>query len=342
MAEQLGGVDGRTFLAAVAVATDVEARMIKVVPEAIYTGWNPSYLFAAFGAAVAAGRLLGLDATRMQHALGLAYAQTAGNRQNMLEGTLGNRMQMGFAVRNGLAAAQLAALGASGAQDFLTGRFGVYPLFLGSTRLRTKALTERLGVHFLGADLGFKAWPCCAATHPALDAVHALCKAERFTPEDVESVRILGSERMRITVEPLALRQVPRTQPDAQFSVAWSAACLIIDGRLRLSHYTDATLGSPRHAALSAKVTTEMARDREVVSVEIRLRDGRLLCSQPGGAPRGHPENPLSLEQVRETFRDCLQNGLHSLPAGQGEKAESLALRLQDAQDVRELIRLLA
>ena len=42
--------------------------------------------------------------------------------------------------------------------------------------------------------------------------MHALCKAERFTPEDVESVRIFGSERMRITVEPLALRQVPRTQ----------------------------------------------------------------------------------------------------------------------------------
>ncbi len=342
MAEELGGVSGKDLLAAVAIATDVEARLIKVVPKAIYTGWNPSYLFAAFGAAIAAGRLLRLNGTQMHHALGLAYAQAAGNRQSMLEGVLGNRLQMGFAVRNGVSAAQLAALGVTGAGEFLTGKFGLYALFFKEEEQRIEALTDNLGAHFLGSDLGFKAYPCCAATHPALDAIQSILGDSDFRPERVESVAIFGSERMRITVEPRELRQVPKTQADAQFSMAWSAACLIVDRRLRLSHYTDATLGQQPYAALSAKVQTHLALDREQVSVEICLDGGCKLHSSTVQAPKGHPENPLSIEEIIDSSRDCVRHGPKSLPEAQTEQAMSLILQLQDVADVAEVIRLLA
>lgn len=342
IAEEVGGINGEAFLAAVAIATDVEARMIKVAPQAIYSGWNPSYLFAAFGAAIAAGRLLGLSSDAMHNALGLAYAQTAGNRQSMLEGVLGNRLQMGFGVRNGITAARLASLGATGAKEFLTGKFGVYALFLKDSGVRLEVLTEALGRHFLGSDLGFKAYPCCAATHPALDAVSSILAEHPITPEVVDAVTIFGSERMRITVEPRELRQVPRTQADAQFSLAWSTTCLLVDQKLRLSHFTDATLNSPRYAELSRKVATDLSLDRQDVSVEIRLKDGRTLRSRPVLAPKGHPENPLSMEEIADSYRDCMKHGPRALPPDQTERAMNLVLQLQDVADVATVIRLLA
>lgn len=342
MAEHLGGVNGKDFLAAVALATDVEARLIKAVPKAVYSAWNPTYLFSVFGAAVAAGRLLGLGRDEMHNALGLAYAQTAGNRQSMVEGVLGNRLQMGFGVRNGLTAAQLAKLGATGAKGFLVGNYGLYTLLHKDTEINLEALTQDLGEDFLGSRLGFKAYPCCAATHPALDAVNSIMAEFPIAPEAVEVVTIFGSERMTHTVEPRALRQVPKTQPDAQFSVAWSTACLIVDGRLRLSHFTDVTLGAAPYAELSRKVETDMDPNRQEVSAQIRLKDGRTLRSRPVQAPKGHPENPLSLDEILDSYLDCVKNGPKALPVDRVERVKDLTLQLQNVSDVSEVIRLLA
>ncbi|MFH1486068.1 MAG: MmgE/PrpD family protein, partial [Chloroflexota bacterium] len=104
VAEHVGGVDGRTFLRAVALATDIQGRMVQSVPQSIETGWNSTYTFSAFGAAMAAGALLGLNEEQFFNAMGLAYAQTTGNYQGQQEGVLGVRMQMGFGVRNGITA----------------------------------------------------------------------------------------------------------------------------------------------------------------------------------------------------------------------------------------------
>ncbi len=341
-AEQLGGVDGRAFLAAVALATDVAARMIKAVPKTIYTGWNSTYLFSAFGAAMVAGKLMGLTRAEMHNALGLAYAQTTGSRQNMIDGALGNRIQMGFGVRNGLSAAQLAQLGASGAKGFLVGKFGLYSLFLKDTEFHLDDLTEGLGENYLGNLLGYKAYPCCAATHAALDAIASLIAEGPLDAEAIDAVNIYGTAHMTNTVEPIERRQVPKTQPDAQFSMAWSAACLLADGRLGLSHYTEAALGKPRYANLARKVKTEMDPNRALVQVEIRMQDGRTLRSRPAGAPKGHPENPLSLAEMVAAYRDCMKNGPKKLPLGQTERAKDLVLGMQDQRDATDAIRLLA
>ena len=316
--------------------------MIKVVPQAIYSQWNPSYLFGSFGAAIVAGRLLGLSKDAMHDALGLAYVQAAGNRQSLLEGVLANRIQMGFCVRNGLTAARLASLGAAGAKDFLTGKFGLYPSFQIGTVTRMEVLTEALGEYFLGSELGFKAYPCCAVTHPALDAVASILAQHAVTPEMVEGVSIFGSERMSITVEPRELRQVPQTQPDAQFSMAWTVACLIIDHKLRLSHFTDATLGQPRYVELSRKVATHMSPDRREVNAEIRLKNGETLRSQPVKAPKGHPENAQTLDEMIDSYRDCMKHGPQKLSLAQTERAMRLTLQLQDVGDVAEVIALLS
>jgi len=75
IAEQIGGLDGRTLLTAVALATDVEGRMLKAVANVGASGWNSTYLYAAFGAAMAAGLKI---TERYPHAYPVKYYNPQG------------------------------------------------------------------------------------------------------------------------------------------------------------------------------------------------------------------------------------------------------------------------
>src|SRR6185436_71871 len=88
-AEHVGHIDGKALLAAVALATDVQARLVIGAPDTINKGCNSTYMFSAFGAAAAAAKLFGLDQEQFTNAMGLAYAQAAGTRQTNHEGASG-------------------------------------------------------------------------------------------------------------------------------------------------------------------------------------------------------------------------------------------------------------
>lgn len=341
-AEHLGGVDGKTLLTAIALATDVEIRMMAAAPTALSTGWNSTYVFSAFGAAMAAAKLLELDEAQFTNAMGLAFSQTTGSIQGNYEGVMGVRMQMGFGVRNGITAAQLAKLGLTGVNHFLTGQFGLYPLFFKGEKLDLDALTRDLGRTFQGTRLGFKAYPCGAVVHPVLDAVGSLIGKDGVSAESIDAVRIFGTSRLTLMVEPKALRQNPVNHVDCEFSLPWAVAGVIVDGKLSLSHFTDEALRNPRYREVARKVETEMDDSRRGVWAEMKLKDGRTVKSQSVLAAKGHQDNPQTTDEMVEKYRDCVQHGPKPLPKERTEQAKDMTLRLQELTDVRELVRLLA
>ncbi|MBI2907859.1 MAG: MmgE/PrpD family protein [Chloroflexi bacterium] len=343
-AEHLGGVDGKALLEAVALATDVQARMVKAVPSSTETGWNATYIFAAFGATMAASKLLRLDQEQFMNALGLAYAQTTGNRQAQSEPqeVLGVRMQMGFGVRNGITAAQLARLGVTGVHNFLSGGFGLYPLFFKGEGIDMDALTADLGQRFEGTRLGFKAYPCGAVVHPVLDAVLSLLGRNGIQTESIEEVKVYGTTRLKRMVEPRERRQNPKNHIDTEFSLPWAVACTIVDGRLSVAHFTEKALRDPRYAKLARKVETDMDANREGVWVEMKLSDGRALKSERVLAAKGHPDNPQSTDELVEKYRDCVQLSPKPLTRERTEQAKDLVLQLQECTDVTKIVQLLA
>lgn len=343
MAEHLGGISGERFLTAVALATDVAGRMMRAVPRSIETGWNATYIYSAFAATMVAGKLLELSEEQFLNAMGLAYAQTTGNRQGHVEAVLGVRMQMGFGVRNGISAAMLAKLGVTGAHQFLTGRFGLYNVYFKELEIALNALTENLGTHFEGTRLGFKAYPCGAVVHPVLDAVLS------FGPDLVEkwrritALRVYGSPRLMIMVEPKEERKNPRSHVETQFSLPWAVACTLIDQQLSLKHFTENALLDERYRTLARLVDSDMSgRQGDGVRVEIDLDDGRTLRSPVIVNAKGHADNPQTTDEMVQRYRDCVQFGPKPLPTERTEQAKDLILDLQKVANVTEIIRLLA
>src|SRR5690606_29687183 len=94
-------------------------------------GFHQTATAGAFGAAVAAGRLLGLDSGQMRNAIGLCATRASGLKSQF--GTMGKPYNAGVAAANGVEAARLASLGMNSADDGLMGLQGFVPTHTPST-----------------------------------------------------------------------------------------------------------------------------------------------------------------------------------------------------------------
>lgn len=341
MAEHLGHVSGPELLNAVAVATDVEMRIISGAPHAIDTPFNSTYMMGHLGAALAAATLVNLTGRQLSDALGLAFTQVAGSFQAHHEGTLAVRMQMGFCVRNGIYSALMAKAGITAPQRFLTGRHGLYPAFFG--QCDEDAVLAGLGQVFMGARLGFKGHPCCAAMHQALDAVRELKVRQGVRPDQVTSIVVHGAPSMAITCRPIDTKQRPTNHVEQSFSLPWATACMLAgDGTLALDDFREDALQDEVRRTLATKVYAELDAPDDGVYAVMTLTDGRTLTSEPVDAPTGHPDKPYSLEGVIDRYRDFVRHGPGHLAAEQTEGALDIVLKLEQASDATEPVRLLA
>ena len=96
----LGGVSGERLLLAVALGLDVSCRV--ALASTVDRGWHRTAAMGVFGAAAASGKLLGLNVEQMVNALGIAFSQSAGNRQCIVDGALTKRLQAGQAASSGV------------------------------------------------------------------------------------------------------------------------------------------------------------------------------------------------------------------------------------------------
>ncbi len=101
-------ISGRDFLHALTLGVEVECRIGNSVYPAHYdAGWHITGTVGPFGAAAAAGKILGLNEQQMTWALGLAAVQPVGLKE--MFGSMTKSFHPGRAAQNGLVAAFLAA-----------------------------------------------------------------------------------------------------------------------------------------------------------------------------------------------------------------------------------------
>lgn len=118
------GATGSDLLSAVAVGTEVAVRLGAALgPAHEAVGWDTACTLGVVGAAVASGRLAGLPADRMVHAIAYGATQAAGLR--VQAGTSAGVLQAGKAAADGVEAAHVVAFGTTGPVAPLEGRRGM-------------------------------------------------------------------------------------------------------------------------------------------------------------------------------------------------------------------------
>lgn len=343
-------VSGREFLAAVSLGIDWICRMglaSRLAPVA--SGWMYTSVYGYFGATAACARVLGLDAERTLAAIGIAYAQAAGNMQCIVDGSLTKRMQPGFAARAGVLSALLAQNGIAGARNVLDGEAGLYRVYLRDAYDRERLL-HGLGSHFEGVNLSFKLYPSCRYTHTAIDAALDLVQGNPIDPDSVERITVgLNQHAYKNVCTPRPVRIRPQTVVDAQFSIPYCVAVAISAKEVLIPDFSLQRIADPALLALAAKVHPEVdpaieqshAGQMSPALVQIRLTDGRCFTARRD-VPRGSPEDPMDYAELAAKFRRCVAASARPPAAPAVEELVALIAALETIPDVRVIARLLA
>ena len=337
-------VAGRDLIAALTGAAELQIRIGLAVLPGMHTGWLPTAVFGVLGAASVSAKLLGLTTAGMADAIGLAYTQTQGNRQGLLEGTVAKRLTPAFGARAGVHAAALAQVGVTGPQDILTGAFGLHAL-LGGGKGDPSMLTAEAGDRFAVEDIALKPYPCCRAAHRPIDmAREAAAQLQPFATADIAGVDVwLHPRAYALTGQPFRIRHNP--QVDAQFSAPWTVAFALLHGAPGLADFApEAVRAATDVRALAETVQVHRLPDAEPGTLErltVRLRDGRQAAISHADI-KGEPSMPLTRAERLEKFLACAAFAHHPLDEEAARTVFTKVEHLEEADDIRPLIRQLS
>jgi 2-methylcitrate dehydratase PrpD len=320
---------GSLALAAFVGGFEVETRIGRVIgPRLADRGWHVTAILGHFGAAAAAGKLLGLDAAQLSRALGIAGTQAAGLEQSF--GTMCKPLHPGKAAMNGILAALLAREGFTGPTGMLDEPRGLAGTFLGAPDL-SPAL-EDLGKRWEILDNSTKLYAACHLLHATIDAGRAIRQRAAPAAESIAEVEC--------HVHPLALKvaaiPAPRSGLEAKFSAAYCAALALTLGAAAESEFVAPP--DPGLAGLAGRIrpVADPALGIAEARMRVRLRDGRVL-DEAVRAARGTPGRPVSRQDVEEKFRR-LAGGV--LPVAQAERLLETLRRFSTLPDVEALMAL--
>lgn len=258
------GATGEDLLAAVAAGVEVALRVgLALMPAALDQGWHMTGIACPAGAAVAAGRLLGLDATQLRSAVGLATTQAGGVLEAL--GSMAKSLQPGKAGAIGFEAALLAAHGLDGPAAPIEGRRGLLALHAGTTEHAGAAL-HGLGTRWELEANEIKPYSCGVVSHSIIDVAAELAGRQ--------------PKHVRLTVNPFVLVAMGRTAPAdslaAKFSATHCFAVGYLHGQAGPAQFADDVVRAPDVVALRDKC--ELVPDDTVprygVRVEVTDADG--------------------------------------------------------------------
>jgi len=328
------GASGAALLDAYVIGFEIEGRLGRAMnPRHYQRGWHCTSTLGTIGAAAAASRLLGLDATAAGHALAIAASEASGLKENF--GTMVKPLHAGLAARNGVLAAQLAKSGMTASAAAIEGPQG-FLAAMDSSQPSLAGVVADLGTRWEILDTGItvKLYPSCAGTHPALDALLDLKRRERFAGGDVESVEI-GVDPI---VPTILIYDRPSSGLEGKFSMPFCAAAALVHGQVGLETFEASPIADPAIVAMQARITMRIdpALDASAppltqARVTVRLRDGRVLTASANGA-RGYHDRPASDDELAAKFMSCATQAMSESRAA----AALAALRgIESVADVR-------
>lgn len=328
--------DGKEFLEAVIVGYEIMARvgMAMDVVSNRKRGWHATGVIGTFGAAAAAGRLLGLDEDQMVSALGMAGTQSSGLWAFLAEGATCKKLHPARAAVNGLTAAVLAKAGMTGPEHILDAEDGgLYRAVSDSWDMGR--LTEGLGSSFEILQIDKKPYPCCRTTHHAIDAALALRK--ELKPGELKAVEKIQVDTYEVGVLQCGFTQYPESPVEAKFSIPYTVAAALVSGKVTQKEFTEGALedGSARELAGKVSVVSDplfSARypGRWGCRMTVRFPGGRELVKQIDDMS-GSIRCPLTEQQERTKFEDLAKE---AMPA---EAVERLIQQIMGIEAARRL-----
>jgi len=330
------GMSGAEMLAAMVVGYEVAHRAARIwhATREVYQACGS---WGSVACAAIAAHLLKLSAEQIHHALGIAdyHAPNLPMMRDIDDPTM-VKHGIGWGAMTGLAAAQLAARGFTGIPSL----FGLDEV---------QEWVADIGRNYIMADgLAWKGYACCAWDHAAMKGANELVKDHKIHPEQIDRVYV---EAPHVTVR--LGTSLPTTTEEAQFSLGWPLAALLVDGEVGPAQILEHRFEDPQIRAMAERTevveTEEMnalynraqrgdPQGRYAARVTLTLKDGQVLQSGIVEGNINFPQQGWDQDRLEEKFRWLTQQVLDQ---GHVEELVDLVWHFDQVPDVRALTALL-
>ncbi len=299
-----------------------------------------------FGGAVGAGKILKLDHKEMSHALGIAGhfcpVPTSEKWQETVPSAMTKFGSTGWVSAAEVTAALLAEMGYVGDITVLDGEYGFWRFF-GSETWKPNAIMEKIGETWFLLNTKYKPYPCCGILATALDCFVSIIDKNNLLPDEIESVDIFCAP---LVEKPLWKSKELATHVDAQFSAPYVFAVAAYRVKIGSDWQDLDSMTNPKILEFMKKVNChahprfeEAARTNprnsigmvEVIARGDKFREERMYY-------KGTPFTDVKAtdEELVGKFK---RNASGILTRDNIDKAVSSLLRLEDMEDIRELMR---
>ncbi len=324
------GAGGKELLQSLVVGYEISIRAGRCWHD-MHNNYQSCGSWGSVGCAAVAAHLLKLDLEKIEHALGIAeyHAPNAPMMRDIFNPTM-VKHAIGWGAMNGVTSAILAQSGYTG-----------MPGLLGMDKYQD--WVSDIGDVYLMTDWVFyKEWASCAWGHAAGVAALKLLDEFSIDPAEIESVRVKTFEEAAQLCQ-----DYPTTTEEAQFSIKWPLACLIIDRELGPDQVLEKRFSDPNVLALFDKI--ELVVDPEISrlyeemkemdlrmhsAVEITLQDGRTFDS--GVVERG--ADRYSEKDLEHKFRKL---AAHVTDPSIVDKLVDIVWNFEQIENVHELTALI-
>jgi 2-methylcitrate dehydratase PrpD len=328
--------DGKALLTAFVAACEVMSRVGVAAGNSLEKrGFHAPGLTGTFGAAVAAGRLLGLNEKQMVNALGIAGSYSGGLLEfsRSQEGAMVKRLHLGKAAEGGVTAALLAARGLTGPESILEGKFGFCRAFSDSPDL--SQLTRQLGNDFETLNICIKRYACHINAHAPIEALQRLRAESRFEPDDVRQIVIAGIEKL---VTHHAIYH-PKELMMAQYSIPFCVALSLYFDPADPESFDEKRLRQKNILAMMRKVRLKVDAEIEAkgwdraarVTVNLGTRERRSALVVHF---KGTPKNPMSRAELAEKATKLTRTVLPEA------KLERLVEAVRNVETIRDVFKM--
>ena len=334
VAAELGGRSGRDLIAATVLSYEVFCKIADIF-DYLGNGIDHSTI-TGMGAVVGAGRLMGLTPEQMVHAIGITVGGNTATRQGRAD-ELSNwkAYAAADACRKAMFAIELAQNGMTGPGKVFEGRYGFFkvmggkpvdPVQLGEPFGIRRAFTKRFPLGQFSQTVAQAA----IEARPSFKSSDEIAEVNINVSHSAIKIMADGPDKWR-----------PQTHETADHSIPYSAALVLMYGKIEPEYYEDPYLHDARLLDLVGRIKVLPSEEADRTEKEFNLCELEVVLKSGARKTvrveyhRGHFKNPMTDAELEEKFR--LQAQKH-LSAGRVDALLRLIWNIENEPQVGNVI----
>ena len=324
---EVAGASGRDLITATALAYEAFCKLADVL-DTRSIGLDQATILGP-AAVVGAGRLMGLTAEQMVHAIGITVGGNTAINQGRV-GTLSNWKDFACAEasRKAIFSAQLAQAGMTGPAQVFEGPLGFFHAIT-----RKPFELPKLGEPYGIMRAFTKRFPLGQYSQTVAEAA-AQSRAFFKSVDEIAEINIRVSQNAIKIMADSPEKWRPQSHETADHSMPYAAAVVLMHGTIDEHYYEDPYLHDERLLALVARVRAIHSPEADLHEKDYNLCDFELVLKTGERKAvrveyhRGHFKNPMTDAEMEEKFRSLARKHLAA------ERVDALLRQLWALEDI--------